>query len=112
MQSGNFRNAAMLLSLSLVGVVAIVGGCKKHVASVPPAQTTPAPTAQPTITLSASPTTVNPGASVNLTWSSTNATDVSIDPSVGRVAVEGSTPVPPTETHPYVATAHGPGGQG
>jgi peptidoglycan-associated lipoprotein len=110
MQSGNFRNSAMLLSLSLVGVVAIVGGCKKHVASVPPAQTTPAPTAQPTITLNASPTTVNPGASVNLTWSSTNATDVSIDPSVGRVAVEGSTPVTPTESTTYVATANGPGG--
>ena len=110
MQSGNFRNAAMLLSLSFVGVVAIVGGCKKHVASVPPAQTIPAPSSQPTITLSASPTTVNPGASVNLTWSSTNATDVSIDPSVGRVAVEGSTPVTPTESTTYVATANGPGG--
>jgi peptidoglycan-associated lipoprotein len=100
----------MLLSLSLVGVVAIVGGCKKHVASVPPAQTIPAPTGQPTITLNASPSTVNPGASVNLTWSSTNATDVSIDPSVGRVAVEGSTPVTPTESTTYVATANGPGG--
>jgi peptidoglycan-associated lipoprotein len=100
----------MLLSLSLVGVVAIVGGCKKHVASVPPAQTLPAPTGQPTITLNASPSTVSPGASVNLTWSSTNATDVSIDPSVGRVAVEGSTPVTPTESTTYVATANGPGG--
>ncbi|HKD64429.1 MAG TPA: peptidoglycan-associated lipoprotein Pal [Candidatus Acidoferrales bacterium] len=110
MQSGNFRNAAMLLSLSLAGVVAFIGGCKKHVASVPPAQTIPAPTAQPTITLNASPTTVNPGASVNLTWSSTNATDVSIDPSVGRVAVEGTTPVTPTESTTYVATANGPGG--
>jgi peptidoglycan-associated lipoprotein len=94
----------------LVGVVAIVGGCKKHVASVPPAQTIPAPTGQPTITLNASPSTVSPGASVNLTWSSTNATDVSIDPSVGRVAVEGSTPVTPTESTTYVATANGPGG--
>ncbi|HUE42461.1 MAG TPA: peptidoglycan-associated lipoprotein Pal [Candidatus Sulfotelmatobacter sp.] len=100
----------MLLSLSLVGVVAIVGGCKKHVASVPPAQTIPAPTGQPTITLNASPSTVSPGASVNLTWSSTNATDVSIDPSVGRVAVEGSTPATPTESTTYVATANGPGG--
>jgi peptidoglycan-associated lipoprotein len=109
MQIGNFRNAAILLSLSLVGVVAIVGGCKKHVASVPPAQA-PAPTAQPTVTLSASPTTVNPGASVNLTWSSTGATDLSIDPSVGKVAVEGSTPVTPTESTTYMITANGPGG--
>ncbi|MGB9246012.1 MAG: peptidoglycan-associated lipoprotein Pal [Candidatus Acidiferrales bacterium] len=110
MQSGNFRNAAILLWLSLAGVVAIVGGCKKHVASVPPAQAAPVPTAQPTVTLTASPTTVNPGASVNLTWSSTNATDVSIDPSVGKVAVEGSTPVTPTESTTYMITANGPGG--
>jgi peptidoglycan-associated lipoprotein len=110
MQSGNFRNAAVLLSLSLVGVVAIVGGCKKRVASVPPAQTIPAPTAQPTVTLTASPTTVNPGGSVTLTWSSTNATDVSIDPGVGKVAVEGSTPVTPTESTTYMITANGPGG--
>ena len=109
MQSGNFRNAAILLWLSLAGVVAIVGGCKKHVASVPPAQATPVPTAQPTVTLSASPTTVNPGASVNLTWSSTNATDLSIDPSVGKVAVQGSTPVTPTESTTYMITANGPG---
>ena len=110
MQSGNFRNAAILLWLSLAGVVAIVGGCKKHVASVPPAQATPVPTAQPTVTMTASPTTVNPGASVNLTWSSTNATDLSIDPSVGKVAVEGSTPVTPTESTTYMITANGPGG--
>src|ERR1700721_599600 len=110
MQSGNFRNAAMLLSFSLVGVVAIVGGCKKHVASVPPAQTISAPTGQPTITLNASPSPVRPCARSNLTWSSTNATDVSIDPSVGRVAVEASTPVTPTESTTYVATANGPGG--
>jgi peptidoglycan-associated lipoprotein len=77
---------------------------------VPPAQATPAPTAQPTVTLTASPTTVNPGASVNLTWSSTNATDLSIDPSVGKVAVEGSTPVTPTESTTYMITANGPGG--
>ncbi len=76
----------------------------------PPAQATPAPTAQPTVTMTASPSTVNPGASVNLTWSSTNATDLSIDPSVGKVAVEGSTPVTPTESTTYMITANGPGG--
>jgi peptidoglycan-associated lipoprotein len=35
---------------------------------------------------------------------------VSIDPGVGKVAVEGSTPVTPTESTTYVATANGPGG--
>jgi peptidoglycan-associated lipoprotein len=110
MQSGNFRKAAVVLSLSLVGIVVVVGGCKKRVASTAPTQTIPAPTAQPTVTLSASPTTVNPGASVTLTWSSTNATDLSIDPGVGKVAVEGSTPVTPTESTTYAITANGPGG--
>ncbi len=88
----------------------VVGGCKKRVASTAPTQTIPARTAQPTVTLTASPTTVKAGASLTLTWSSTNATDLSIDPGVGKVAVEGSTPVTPTESTTYMITANGPGG--
>ncbi|MGA8145171.1 MAG: peptidoglycan-associated lipoprotein Pal [Candidatus Acidiferrales bacterium] len=108
MQSGTFRKSA--LALSLAGIFALVGGCNKKVASTPPAQTPPAPTAQPTVTLNASPSTVNPGATVTLSWSSTNATDLSIDPGVGKVAPEGSTPVTPTESTTYTITANGPGG--
>jgi peptidoglycan-associated lipoprotein len=53
---------------------------------------------------------VKPGDTVTLTWSSTNATDLSINPDVGKVAPEGSTPVTPTTSTTYQITASGPGG--
>ena len=116
MRCGMFRSSAVrstLFSLFVVlGVFATIGGCggKKHTASTAPASTPPAAAVQPTVTLNASPTTVNPGASVTLTWSSANATDLSIDPSIGKVATDGSTPVTPTESTTYMITANGPGG--
>jgi peptidoglycan-associated lipoprotein len=107
MQSGAFQKSMLLFSLV---VLFAVGGCNKKVASTPPAQQAPAAAVQPTVTLTASPTTINPGATVTLSWSSTSATDVSIDPGVGKVAPEGSTPVVPTESTTYTITANGPGG--
>ena len=64
-----------------------------------------------TISFSASPTTVPPGGAVTLSWTTTNATSVSIDQGVGPVAP----PAPvnmgsyccahPTQTTTYTATA-------
>lgn len=99
-------------TLLLSGVFVLLGfaaGCKKHVAATPPAPA-PAPTPQPTVTLNASPESVNSGGSVTLSWSSTNATDLSIDPGVGKVAPQGSTPVNPTSSTTYTITATGAGG--
>ena len=93
----------------LVALIGLVGGCKKKVASTPPAAA-PAPTPQPTVTLNASPTSVNPGQTVTLSWSSTNATDLDIEPGVGKVAPQGSTPVNPTQSTTYTITATGAGG--
>jgi peptidoglycan-associated lipoprotein len=107
MQSGTFQKSMLMFSLV---VLFAVGGCNKKVASTPPAQQAPVAAVQPTVTLTASPTTINPGATVTLSWSSTSATDVSIDPGVGKVAPEGSTPVVPTESTTYSITANGPGG--
>ena len=45
------------------------------------------------MTLNASPGSVTPGQTVTLSWSSTNATDLDIEPGVGKVAPQGSTPV-------------------
>lgn len=99
-------------TLLLSGVVVVLGfaaGCKKHVAATPPAPA-PAPTPQPTVTINASPESANSGQSVTLSWSSTNATDLSIDPGVGKVAPQGSTPVNPTASTTYTITATGAGG--
>jgi peptidoglycan-associated lipoprotein len=109
MQDSSFRKLGLLLGV--VACVAFAGGCKKQVASRPPAQTAPAPTsAQPTVTLNASPTSVKSGDTVTLSWTSTEATDLDIEPGVGKVTAQGSTPVNPTVSTTYTITATGPGG--
>ena len=62
------------------------------------------------MTLQANPTTINKGESSTLTWNSTDATQLSIDPGVGTVTAEGSTKVSPTDSTTYTITATGPGG--
>jgi phospholipase C len=69
---------------------------------------------KPTITFSANPTSVASGGLVTLTWASSNATAVNIQPAVTTesttLATSGSTQVSPTQTTTYTATATGPGG--
>src|SRR5437016_12619552 len=68
-----------------------------------------APPAPPSVALSASPASVQAGQPVTLTWSSTNATSVTLEPSVGRVAAQGSTTVRPSQSTTYTVTATGAG---
>ncbi|HXQ25580.1 MAG TPA: peptidoglycan-associated lipoprotein Pal [Candidatus Acidoferrales bacterium] len=107
MQDGSFRKLALVFGL--VAIAAVSGGCKKKVAATPPAPP-PVPAAQPTVTLNASPTTVTSGQTVTLSWSSTNATDLDIEPGIGKVAPQGSTPANPVQSTTYTITATGPGG--
>jgi peptidoglycan-associated lipoprotein len=107
MHHRTFRSYAVLFSL--IAFVAFISGCKKHVAATPPSAA-PAPPAQPTVTLNASPASVSPGQTVTLSWSSTNATDLDIEPGIGKVAPQGSTPANPTTSTTYTITATGPGG--
>jgi peptidoglycan-associated lipoprotein len=108
MQRSLFRMFALLFGLIALGVFA--GGCKKKVAAPPPAPAPAPPPAQPTVTLNASPTSVDSGQTVTLSWSSTNATDLDIQPGVGKVAPQGQTPVNPTASTTYTITATGAGG--
>jgi len=108
MRSRTLRQLVLLFGLVTIG--ALAGGCKKKVAATPPAPAPAPPAAQPTVTLNASPTSVNPGQTVTLAWSSTNATDLDIQPGVGKVAPQGSTPVNPTNSTTYTITATGAGG--
>ena len=68
------------------------------------------PRAAPSVALSASPASVQPGQPVTLTWSSTNATSITLEPSVGRVATQGSMKVKLSQSTTYTVTATGPGG--
>lgn len=109
MESSTIRRTSLLIGMFFM--VAFMGACKKKVAPAPPAPapTQPAP-AQPTVTLNATSTTIQSGQSTTLNWTSTNATDLDLEPAVGKVAAEGSTNVSPTESTTYTITATGPGG--
>jgi peptidoglycan-associated lipoprotein len=100
-----------LFSILLVGV-ALVAACKKPAPQAPPPSPPPAvtPPARPTVTLQSSSTFIQKGESVTLTWSSTNATTLSLSPGVGNVSPEGSTRVTPSDSITYTITATGPGG--
>jgi hypothetical protein len=64
----------------------------------------------PIVTLHADRSPLETGQSVYLRWNSTNATDVDIEPGVGKVALAGATSVSPRESTTYTLTAIGPGG--
>jgi peptidoglycan-associated lipoprotein len=94
----------------LFGSAVLVVGCNKKVTPPPPPPAAAPAPARPTVTLQANPTTVNKGESSTLTWNSTDATQLSIDPGVGTVTAEGSTKVTPSDSTTYTITATGPGG--
>jgi peptidoglycan-associated lipoprotein len=87
-------------------------GCNKKPAVAPtPAHTAPPPpAAQPSVTLSAAPATVEQGDPSTLSWTSTDATQLTIAPDVGTVTAQGSTKVTPSSSTTYTITASGPGG--
>ena len=68
-----------------------------------------APTA-PTVLFSANPNSVKEGECTTLTWSSTNASSVSIDQGVGDVDPNGSQQICPKSDVQYTITAAGAGG--
>src|SRR2546425_6792236 len=97
------------LFTALVAVLSV--GCGKKVTPAPPAPPPPPPAAaRPTVTLQASPATINKGESSTLSWNSTDATQLSIAPEVGAVTAQGSTKVTPSDSTTYTITATGPGG--
>ena len=108
MRIRRFGNATLY---GLLGFIVVIAGCSHKVAVKPPAAPPAAnPPAQPTITLDASRTNIDQGQSVNLRWSATNATSVSVTPELGSVAAQGTSTVAPRQSTTYTATATGPGG--
>jgi peptidoglycan-associated lipoprotein len=97
--------------LTLVVSTMFTFGCKKPPKAQPPGPPPPPPApARPTVTLQASPTSINKGESATLSWNSTDATQLSIAPEVGAVTAQGSTKVAPSDSTTYTITATGPGG--
>src|ERR1700722_1056603 len=106
------RTHFRILFGTLVAILALSAACKKPAPQAPPPPPPPpaAPPASPTAKLQASPTTIQRGESVTLTWSTTNATTVSLSPAIGNVSAEGSQRVTPQDSTTYTLTASGPGG--
>jgi peptidoglycan-associated lipoprotein len=70
----------------------------------------PAPSPAPTLTLTAEPGSIQSGNSATLSWTSQNATDLDLQPGVGKVQATGSSSVTPRDSTTFTLTATGPGG--
>jgi len=86
--------AGVLISLNGCG-----GGSSGNSGTAPP----------PTASITASPNPILTGQATTLTWTTTNATQVTIQ-GIGAVAANGSQQVTPTTSTQYALTATGPGG--
>jgi peptidoglycan-associated lipoprotein len=107
------RTKTGILLLGAIAALIVMAGCHKKVAPAPPPpapEAAPPPPAAPVVSLTAEPSTVERGQSVTLSWTSSNATQLDIEPQVGTVQATGSTTVTPDESTTYVITAKGPGG--
>ncbi len=65
----------------------------------------------PTVTLTASPSTVERGEQTTLSWTTTETMSLLIDSGIGNVADSGSLVISPRESTTYTATATGLGGE-
>jgi peptidoglycan-associated lipoprotein len=95
---------SILISAAALGL--LVAGCNKKPAVAPtPAYTPPPSSVKPTASISADRTSINKGDTVKLSWTTTDAPNVSIAPEVGAVTAQGSTTVNPVATTTYTITA-------
>src|SRR5580704_8446826 len=106
--SSLYRRAIVTAMLTFTAVA----GCHHPPPPAPkqPEQTPPPAPSKPTVSLQASPTSINKGDSTTLSWTSTDATQLTISPDVGAVTAQGSTKVSPSDSTTYTITASGPGG--
>jgi len=99
---------------SVVGLLVLVlflGACKKKVIPPPPVPPPPPAPPAPTATLRAMPSVIEQGQTSTLSWNSTNATELRLEPEIGSVAPQGSTTVTPEHSTTYTLVATGPGGR-
>jgi hypothetical protein len=75
----------------------------------PSGVTPPTPT-PPTASFTANPASIQTGQTTTLSWSTTNASSITLNNGIGTVALNGSVNVSPTNTTSYTLTATGSGG--
>lgn len=101
---------AALISVGSVALLFSGCGSKKPVSKSSGNYTPPPSMVKPTASLTADKTSINPGESVRLSWTTTDAPNVSIAPEIGAVTAQGSTSVTPGASTTYTLTASGSGG--
>ncbi len=115
------RFSVVILSfLFCFSLLLLVGACGKRPQATTPSTDPPATRSEvpsqpdilaPSVTISASPSTITPGQQTTLSWQSTDTSSLIIDGDVGLVAASGSMAVSPLASTTYTATATGPGGE-
>jgi len=95
-----------LLCLFAILAFLMTGCARKHAVAAAPQATPPPPI---DASLSATPSTIQKGQSVELTWNTSNADSVSID-GLGTMPAAGTQQVKPEESTTYTLHASGPGG--
>ncbi len=105
------RPASRSLLIFASTALLFIAACNKKPPAAAPPPPAPAPVAaKPTVTFSADRSSINKGESAKLSWTTTDANNVSIAPEVGAVTPQGSTTVTPADSTTYTLTASGPGG--
>src|SRR5262245_18064857 len=99
-----FHSLRTAVLFGLVALALMASGKKSIAAAQLP------PPASPKVVLSASPASAQAGHPVTLNWSSTNATSITLEPSAGGVAAQGSMTVRHSQSTTYTVPGTGPGG--
>lgn len=104
------KRRSLAFFVGILGVLLLAAACHKKEVAAPPPPPPPPPPPAPTANLTAEPSTVEKGQSVTLSWTSENATDLDLQPGVGKVEAKGSTTVMPQDSTTYTLDVKGPGG--
>jgi len=104
------RRGLRWVVVSFFLLLLLVSGCKKKPVAPPPPPPAPTAPTAPTATLRAAPSVIEEGQSSTLSWNSSNATELRLEPVVGPVGPQGSTTITPERSTTYTLTAKGPGG--
>ena len=115
MKRNSFNLFACLLFLGLM----LIPACKKKPPDVRPEPPSPTrtpdpdlpPAPPPTVSLTASPGTIERGEQTSLKWSSENGTSLIIDNGIGNVRPAGEIVISPGQSITYTATVRGRGGE-
>lgn len=111
-QGGTLMSARCSSFVNLAAVVfvsSLLMGCRGIVLPLSSGGASSAKTAAPTIQATAVPAAIIAGQSSTLTWSASDADDLSID-MIGKVALTGSRALSPGQTTSYLLRATGQGG--